>query len=127
MFAVPKSRDYSLQHMEKSCDMLQGGWQHQQPQQYQPQGNLQPPFFPGQNGFPQQYALVPLNGSSGMMNGPQQHGTPPVGPLPGFGHPAPGMGSPQMMGGPGFAPGMNGFGCVQTTHDHGMISQHDHH
>ena len=77
---------------------------------------MQQPFVAGQNAFPQQYALVPLNGSPGMMNGIQQSGFPPIGPSLGFG-PSPGMaGPPQMMGRPAFPPGMNGFKCVHQAH-----------
>ena len=77
--------------------MLQNGWQHQQPH-----GDFQHTFYAGPQGFPQQYALVPLNGGAGMMNGPQQHPMPPAGPPPGMiMPPGPSMGPSQMMRSPG--------------------------
>ncbi|KAL3139054.1 hypothetical protein ABBQ32_005852 [Trebouxia sp. C0010 RCD-2024] len=78
--------------------MQQSAWQNQQPQL-----GFQQTFYAGPHGFPQQYALVPLNGGTGL---PHPHAMPLAGPPPG--RPS-GLGSSHVMNGPG----MNAFshGC----------------
>ena len=79
--------------------VVQNGWQNQS----SPSG-FQQTFYASPHGFPQQYALVPLNGGPGRLNGHQQHAMLPAGPPPGMPL-GPGMGSPHMLG----SPGMNSF------------------